>query len=499
MTTARPHRLAALLAFLALVAGGCSAGAEGTVPDAHLTVGLPLEPPTLDHTASAAPSIADVLLHNVVETLLEIGPDGALRPGLAERWSWSEADRTYTFHLADATFHDGTPLTAEDVVHSLRLAMDPGNLHPFTYSFRYVASVDAVDRRTVVVQMTQHSGRWLADLARAPGMVHAARHADTLATGPVGTGPFRVVRWVRGDRLELERVEGGRGRPAIARVTFRFLPEPEAQAAAMAAGDVDILARVEEPDVLDGIGDGSAVLAGASTGKVMLSVNGFTEALHDVRVRRAISHAVDAAAVRAASWRGLGTPIGSHSTPADPWHVDLAGTYPHDPARARALLTEAGHADGLALALRLPPPTYARRAGALVAEQLGAVGVSVTVEHLDWTTWVDEVLIGGDYDLTVVSHAEPDDIAEYGNSSYYWHYDEMEVATQLADADLTADPDERDRIHAEVLERLAEDAVGTWLYAMPEVAVVRDGVSGYVPDRRAGAVDVRAVVVATPR
>ena len=120
-------------------------------------------------------------------------------------------------------------------------------------------------------------------------------------------------------------------------------------------------------------------------------------------------------------------PIGSHYPPQDAGYIDLTGLYPHDVNKARALLDEAGYPNGFALRLDLPPPSYARRSGEIIAAELAKVGIRVTLENLEWAQWLDRVFTRHDFDLSIVSHVEPMDYDIYARPNYYFGYDESEV------------------------------------------------------------------------
>ena len=169
---------------------------------------------------------------------------------------------------------------------------------------------------------------------------------------------------------------------------------------------------------------GFKVINGPTTSTVVVALNNSRAPLNDVRVRRAISHAINREEIIIGAEFGFGTPIGSHMTPAEPYYADMTGVYPYDPAKARALLQEAGYGDGLRLTLSLPNQyTYAVRAGELVADQLRRVGIHVDIELVEWATWLSRIFGEADYDMTVIGHAEPMDIGIYANPGYYFRYD----------------------------------------------------------------------------
>ena len=168
---------------------------------------------------------------------------------------------------------------------------------------------------------------------------------------------------------------------------------------------------------------------------------------------------------------GYGQPIGSHFPPQNPEHVDLTGRYPHDPAKARALLAAAGYPQGFALTLKLPPPTYARRSGEIVAAELAAVGIRAMIVPVEWPQWLDEVYARRVYDMTIVSHAEPADYDIYGRANYYFGYDGRAVKALLDRLRATADPGERHALLVAIQRRIAEDAVNGFLFQFPHLAV----------------------------
>ncbi|QBI21324.1 ABC transporter substrate-binding protein [Egibacter rhizosphaerae] len=463
-----------------------------------LEMGLTLEPPTMDFTENSAAAIPEVVLYNVGETLVEIAPDGEIEPLLAEDWEQSDDGLTYTFDLVEAEFHDGSELTADDVVFSFERAMDPDTAHPFAGDFEPVDSVEAVDDRTVEVQLSEFSNNWLYNMGRSPGIVYAEEHVDELDESPVGTGPFEFDEWVRGDRIELVRNDAYWGdEPALDGAVYQYIEDESALTNALLAEDLDLVTRIAAPELVEAFedDDGFEILDGISDGQTIMTLNNAVEPLDDVRVRQAITHAIDREGVRDVTQGGFGELIGSHAAPHDPWYVDLADEYPHDPERAEELLAEAGYEDGFELTLELPPPPYARRGGEVIAGMLDEVGIDVELENIEWGPWTDEVLGESDFEATIVAHVEPRDIVQYGNPDYYWNYDDPEVADLLDEADRAQEPDERDELYAEVQQTIADDAVNVWLYLLPELAVVRDHVEGYVEDQPAGSVDLRGVSI----
>jgi peptide/nickel transport system substrate-binding protein len=174
---------------------------------------------------------------------------------------------------------------------------------------------------------------------------------------------------------------------------------------------------------------------------------------------------------------GFGLPIGSHYVPDAPGYVDLTGINAHDPARARALLKEAGIKE-LALTLKLPPAPYARQGGELIAAQLAQVGVQLKLENIEWAQWLSSVYGAHNYDLTLISHVEPHDLGNFAKPGYYWGY-ESRAFNELWQRYLaTAREAERLKLLGEMQRRIAEDAVAAWLYQPQWITVAQARLKG---------------------
>ena len=216
-----------------------------------VVVGMVLEPPHLDPTAGAAAAIDEVTYANIFEGLTRIDETGSVRPGLAERWEIADDGLTYTFHLRDnALFHDGTTFDSADVVFSLDRARGDASTNAQKGYFEPIEAVDAPTPTTVVVRLSQPSGLFLFHLGQGDAVIVAPESAATNRTQPIGTGPFRFVDWLPGDRITLERFPdywGGPDAVSLAGATFRFLADPSAQVAAMLAGGPDPLRTERGP------------------------------------------------------------------------------------------------------------------------------------------------------------------------------------------------------------------------------------------------------------
>ncbi|HCP01858.1 MAG TPA: ABC transporter substrate-binding protein, partial [Rhodospirillaceae bacterium] len=188
----------------------------------------------------------------------------------------------------------------------------------------------------------------------------------------------------------------------------------------------------------------------------------------------------------------FGTPIGTHFAPHHPAYLDLRSASHYDVAKARGLLAEAGQPD-LKLTLKLPPPTYARRGGEIVAAQLKEIGIEAEIIPLEWGQWLEQVFRGKNYDLTIVSHTEPLDIGIYGRDGYYFNYDSPDFRALMQRLNDTSDSSARNRILGESQRLIAADAVNAYMFQLAKLGVWRKGLTGMWQNAPVQANDVTGV------
>jgi len=489
------------LALLAVLLAAATAAAQTPEPryGGTLRVAITAEPPGLDPTISTSQEIARIVYGNVHQGLARIDRDGQIVPALAERWTVSPDGLVYTFHLRPGVrFHDGSALDAPDVLEMLERATDPHSGHTHPEYYRDIARFEALDPLTVRIELSRPNAEFLYNLARPDSVIFPEGTAASQAANPIGAGPFRVVAWQRGSGVNLARFDEyyEPGLPYLDRVEFRFIPDPNAQLAALLARDIDVIGYGLTPEnaMVIQAQPGFKLLEGSSTGEVILAMNHSRSPFSDRRVRQAITHAIDRRTVIEAAMFGFGIPIGSHMTPAEPYYVDLADSMPYDPARARQLLAEAGYPNGFRATLSLPQPyEYARRAGEVVADQLRQVGIDLRLEIVEWTTWLARIFSEAQYDMTIIGHVEPMDIGIYGNPNYYFRYDSEAVRALLDQATTTFDEEARAQIYGQIQRQIADDAVNVFLFALPHLTAMRSEVHGWWANQPIVALDVTEV------
>ncbi|MBX3580864.1 MAG: ABC transporter substrate-binding protein [Rhizobiaceae bacterium] len=459
----------AAAAFIAITAG--SAHAART----ELVLGMPLEPPHLDPTAGAAAAIDEVLYANVFEGLTRIGARGEVLPALAESWTVSDDGKTYTFKLRTGVkFHDGTDFDAQDVKFSLDRARGEDSTNAQKGLFTAIDTVEVVDPSTVKVTLKQPQGSFLYNMGWGDAVIVAPESAETNKEKPVGTGPFKLENWAKGSSITLTKADGYWGNPvALEKAEFRIIPDAAAAVPALLSGDVQALPNFQLGDALPQVQSDPRfkVVIGATEGETILATNNKKPPLDQLKVRQAIAHVIDRQAIIDGASGGFGVPIGSHFSPANEAYVDLTGTYPYDLAKAKELLAEAGYPDGFKTTLKLPPVAYARDGGQIVASELRKIGIEAEIIPVEWADWLKQVFTEKDYDLSIVSHTEPNDIDIYARKDYYFNYDNPAFDKVIEELNLTSDEAKRKELYQQGQKILADDAVNGFLFELPKIGI----------------------------
>jgi peptide/nickel transport system substrate-binding protein len=232
---------------------------------------------------------------------------------------------------------------------------------------------------------------------------------------------------------------------------------------------------------------------GSPEGETILAINNKLPPFDNVKVREAIAHAVNRQEIIDGAMFGYGTPIGTHFAPHHPDYVDLTEMSGYDPEKSKALLAEAGVATPLKVKMTLPPPSYARRGGEIVAAELRAVGIEPEIENVEWAQWLEGTFKGKDYGLTIISHTEPLDINIYARPDYYFQYDNPEFQALMTDLSAESDPAKRSEMFKQAQETIAKDYVNAYLFQLPLHTVAKVGVEGLWENLPTQATDLTAV------
>jgi len=477
--------LLALTVLLAALATGPRAPAAAAT--GSLTVQVTSEPPGLDLTATPASATATVVFYNIQEALVKVDAQGQLVPWLAERWHTAD-NLNYTFFLKKGVrFHNGRPFTAEDVKFVLDRARNPETKHPHPRHYEDISALHVKDEHTVTISLKQPNAMFLYNLARQGSVMYPREAVEQLKSQPIGTGPFTLARWDRGDRIVLRQNPDYhvKGLPKLEQVTFRFIPDPNAALAALQAGDVDVVGFGLGPESVEVVrrSPNLQVIVGETTNDVILALNNSKKPYSDVRVRRAITQAVNKDEIVKAAMFGFGRVLGSNVDPLNPYFVDVSKMVPHSPDKARQLLAEAGYPNGFEATLKVAPQyPYTVRTGEVLVQQLGKVGIRVRIEQIEWGQWLDRVYKNADYDMTIIGHAEAWDAGNYANPKYYYRYDSSRFQEAYKQSETTLDDSKRRALYHELQKIMAEEAPVVWLYVYPRIVAAKKGVQGIWKD-----------------
>src|SRR5690606_24301800 len=223
----------------------------GTATAQTITMAMAAQPDTLDPQVTSATAAFQVS-KSIYDTLVEVDRDGNIVPALAESYEVGEDSLSYTFHLAEATFHDGTPFDAQDVVATLQRMLDPATASPKLSEFAAITGVEATDDSTVLVSLSQPAPALLASLASGWGAMLPSEKIESghdFGNRPVGTGPFTFVEWQRDNAVTLDAfADYYQGAPQVDQVVIRFVPDSAVQLQGLLTGEFDVIDTVAAAD-----------------------------------------------------------------------------------------------------------------------------------------------------------------------------------------------------------------------------------------------------------
>ena len=422
-------------------------------------------------------AIREVTWGNLYEGLVTLDKTGKVKPLLATGWAISDDGLTYTFKLRpNVKFHNGTPFDSSIVKFSLDRARAPDSTNAQKQFFEPIASIETPDPRTAVIKLKQPSGLFVYHLAWGDAVMIDPKTVDSNKIAPVGTGPFKFKDWQRGTRVDLVRNDDywDKGVPKLASVSFRFIGDPQAEAAALRAGDIDGFPNFAAPELFGEFQKDARfkTIVGVTPRKLVAALNCDKPPLNNLKVRQAMMYAIDRKTLIDGANSGYGTPIGSHFAPTDRGYIDTTGIIPFDPGKAKALLAEAGLPNGFTLTIKTPQMPETTRAAEVIQAMFADVGITLNIVPSEFPAkWIDEVFIKRDYEMSIIDHAEPMDIDIYSRPGYYFNYNNPKFNGLMAAADKTSDDGERDKLYAEAQTILAEEVPALYLYDLPRLNI----------------------------
>ncbi|MDI6771244.1 MAG: ABC transporter substrate-binding protein [bacterium] len=513
MTRARLGLLAAALA-LVLAAAPVSSGPAAPVRGGTLTIGRPVDAVSLDpHFETTAPGAW--IYQMILEPLVTMGPDMKVRAALATAWRVMSPTRIRFTLRRDVKFHDGTPFNAAAVKFTFDRAFDPRSISRWASLAGPIKGVEVVDDFTADLVTTEP----YAPLLHSAAMVFAgivsptavARLGADFSRRPVGTGPFKFEEWRTNDRITVVRNDDYWGPKAhLDRIVFRVIPEESARMIALRTGEVDMVLVPAPAQLATFARDPGYTLAQATGLRVVfIGMNLTRSPLSDVRVRRALVMASNRKAILQNILEGAAGPSDGILAPGVFGYKSLGldTLYPYDPARARALIQEAGfrpgpdgimQRDGIPLTLTLITARGRYFKDAEIAEayqaQLREIGVRLEISFLEWATvftmvraavldahmfvlgWVTTT---ADADYTLLPMFRSDQVPPRGWNT--WRYFNAEFDKLVDQARTSLSPREREELYGRAQEMIARDIMFVPFYVTKEIALMRSHVKDFVP------------------
>ncbi len=449
------------------------------------TLSMAEDPDSLDPHRSAA-SITEQVMLNVFDGLLNPTPDGGVEPGIAESYDISEDGLTYTFTLRpDVFFHNGEPVTPDDVRFTLNRLRGADGEPGLSSEFVDVTAVETPDDRTVVIRLSQPNSSFEKFLYRA---ILPAGYQDH-ATHPIGAGPYRFVEYIPQNRIVLERFEQYYGEVGdVERVVVRVITDADARLLALRSGEIDF--TNVSPDRIGDVEDRFRVVRTPANSVFILGMNNAHAPLDDERVRQAINFAIDRQEIIDFVFNGFGVELASSMSPAmaDYYDESLIGMYDTDLDAARALLAEAGYADGFPIELRVSSHNEIyTNAAQVIQQQLSRVGIEVRIQVIEWSMWLSDVYTTRNFETTLIDFTGKIDpypvlrryISDFGRN--FLNHDSPQFDSVMERALRSTDPSERKLLYREAQAILARTVPAVFIADYELIFAMDDRFDGYTP------------------
>ena len=483
--------LSILMALCVLAAGTVALGGcqgDKSSNDSGIIVGISQDlEDSLDPHRAVAAGTKEVLF-NVFEGLLKPDSEGNIVPAVAKSYTVSDDMLTYTFAIRDnVKFHNGNPVTAEDVKYSIEKSAGMTGEESLIAAFSNIESVDIKSDGSVAIRLKEIDVDFPTYIANCNASIIPKDNADP-AVNPIGTGPYMYVSRSPQENLVFKRFDEYWGTPAnIADVTFKIVPDADSIVMNLMGGSVDMFAHLTSSQA-NQLTKGFNKLEGTMNLVQALYLNNDFEPFKDANVRRALCYGIDVKEILDLTSDGRGTPIGSSIFPAfKKYYEDLSGAYPHDTDKARELLSAAGYPNGFSFTITVPSNYQPHIDTAqVIVEQLGRIGVTAEIELVEWNTWLSDVYSGRNYEATVIgvdassmtarallerfNSAADNNFINFSNDEYDALYEKVIV---------TAAEDEQVKLYKEMARILSDEAANVYIQDMAEFVALSDKFDGY--------------------
>ncbi|HKM21037.1 MAG TPA: ABC transporter substrate-binding protein [Lachnospiraceae bacterium] len=476
--------LTSVLLALTIALGGCSGDKAGN--SSQIIVGIPQDlEDSLDPHVAVAAGTKEVLF-NMYEGLVKPDSDGNLVPAVASDYAISDDGKTYTFTLRDGIkFHNGNPVTVEDIQYSIEKCADTTNGEPLVPAYSMITAINTIDEKTIEIGLSEMNVDFLAYMTTA--IIPADN--DSPDTNPIGTGPYMYVSRSPQENFVLKRFDEYWGEKAnIENVIFKVCANVDTIVMDLRGGSIDMFARLTSAQVNE-LGDGFTIYEGTMNLVQALYLNNAIEPFNDIRVRQAMSYAVNQQEIFDLTFDGKGTEIGSSMFPAfHKYYVpELTDVYNQDIDKAKELMKEAGYEDGFSMTITVPSnyQPHIDTAQVLV-EQLKAINIDAKIELIEWSSWLSDVYADRNYESTVIGVDASEltarallDRFESTAGNNFINYSNAEYDKLFAEAISSTDMDKQIELYKQMETILTEDAANVYIQDMAEFVALSDRFEGY--------------------
>ena len=444
------------------------------------------------HLVSAYSSA--VVDDQIYDSLLTVDPKGDVKPSIAEKYSVSDGGKTYTFNLRkNVKFSDGSALTSKDVVYSIKRILDPKTASPRQNDLGDVKSITAPDDFTVVITLDKPFAPFLTKIAGSLMAIMPDGYAAThnLDKEPMGSGPFKFVKWVSGDSVTLERNPHywEAGKPYVDTLVFKALADDPTRVTNVETGNVDLIMSVPQNQI-DRLKNAAGVklAGGPGTWFDYLGLNQSKEPFNNVKVRQAMSLAVNRFLIVRTAIFGKGTQINCGPIPPSHWAYTNCREQLTNVEQAKKLMVDAGFPKGFKMVIKVGADykSQVNIAQALQA-QLKAINIDVQVVPMEWGAFIDDVVNKGNFEAVVlgwIGSIDPDDFLYYqfrsGEKFNFVKFADKEVDDLLEKGRSTIDKAARKTIYTDAQKLLAQKAAYIFLHINDQYEAFRPQVQGYV-------------------
>ncbi|SCY30056.1 ABC transporter substrate-binding protein [Microvirga guangxiensis] len=433
-----------------------------------LEIGADLSPTGLDpHLITAFPSFM-VVNGNIYEGLTAIDKDLKTVPSLAESWTVSEDGKSYTFKLRSGVkFHDGSPMEAADVVASVKRLLSKDIASPLASRLSAVESANAVDAQTVELKLKEPSAALLSSLSTIAIVPRSMEtNKDALQKTPVGTGPFKFQEWQPNGYILLSKNDAywEKGLPKLSGLKFNIVPESATRQVGLTNGQYALLPNIDAATALQLKGKPNVKLAETmDLAYTLIGLNVSKPPFDNPKVREAVNYAINRQEIVDAALFGAGVPGGPLSPALKSWALDVKefSCYAHDPAKAQALLKEAGITTPVAVSMKVLPRQDIKDVAQVVQEQMNKAGFKVELINQEQGQFIQDWR-NSNFDMFASINAGQPDPDEYfyrtfrtGGSTNVFKYSDAEIDSLLDKARTLTDQAERKKAYDQVQKKLA--------------------------------------------